>query len=64
MKTKIVVATAAGIGEAWLGIPGVEMTPGGRLYLTWFSGGDKEPHADNQVWLSVSDDGGRTVTPP
>jgi predicted neuraminidase len=64
MKTQIVVATAAGIGEQWLGIPGVEVTSGGRLYVTWFSGGDKEPHPDNQVWLCASDDGGRAFTPP
>ncbi|PTY03370.1 hypothetical protein DB346_05675 [Verrucomicrobia bacterium LW23] len=45
------------------GIPGVERAPGGRLWATWYSGGDTEC-AENYVLLVTSADGGETWSPP
>lgn len=50
--------------RTWQGIPGLERTPGGRLYACWFSGGAKEPAPENEVFLSYSDDQGKTFTAP
>lgn len=50
--------------RTWQGIPGVERTPGGRLFISWFSGGTKEPMPENTVYLSHSDDQGRTFSEP
>lgn len=63
MKLKTTVLTARTLGQAWAGIPGIEVTPGGRLYVSCFSGGDREPHPENTAYLTVSEDGGRTFTP-
>lgn len=47
----------------WQGIPGVERSPGGRLWATWYSGGPGEgPY--NYVLLEASDDGGDTWSKP
>lgn len=59
MIKSFVIANAAGIGQAWAGIPGVEVTPGNRLFSTWFSGGEKEPSSKNTIYLSISDNGGK-----
>lgn len=56
--------TAADIGEQWLGIPGVEISGGGRLFVCWYAGGVKEPDPANRVYLVTSDDRGQTFTPP
>ena len=40
------------------------MTPGGRLFVVWFSGGDKEPSPDNRIYMVLSDDAGQTFTTP
>ena len=48
----------------WQGIPGLECTDGGRIFISWFTGGPKEPAPENTVVLSWSDDHGRTFTPP
>jgi hypothetical protein len=48
----------------WQGIPGVERTAKGRVFVSWFTGGAKEPEAENTCALSYSDDGGETFTPP
>ena len=48
----------------WQGIPGLERTAKGRLSMSWFTGGPKEPAPGNTVVLSRSDDGGRTFTVP
>lgn len=50
--------------RAWQGIPGIERTVQGRVYVSWFTGGPKEPSPDNTVVLSYSDDAGKTFTPP
>lgn len=41
------------------GIPGIARAPGGRLWATWYSGGDDEG-PDNYVMLATSGDDGRT----
>ena len=50
--------------RTWQGIPGLERTAKGRVYVSWFTGGPKEPAPDNTVVLSYSDDAGKTFTPP
>ena len=50
--------------RTWQGIPGLEGTAKGRVYVSWFTGGPKEPSPDNTVVLSYSDDAGKTFTPP
>ena len=57
-----IVTSASAIGEAWAGIPGVEITPGGRLCVVFFSGGSREPDPANTVYLCRSDDGGEQFT--
>ena len=47
----------------WQGIPGIEQVAGGRLYATWYSGGEIEG-PDNYVLLTRSDDGGVTWSAP
>ncbi|MFP3896723.1 MAG: sialidase family protein [Anaerolineales bacterium] len=48
----------------WQGIPGIERADGGRLWCTFYSGGPKEPHPDNHILLTTSDDEGRTWSQP
>lgn len=50
--------------RSWQGIPGLERTPKGRVFSSWFTGGPKEPAAENTVLLSWSDDGAKTFTVP
>ncbi len=50
--------------RTWQGIPGLERTAKGRVFMSWFTGGPKEPAPDNTVVLCYSDDGGNTFTPP
>jgi hypothetical protein len=53
-----------GVGQReWQGIPGIERTPTGRLWATWYSGGTGEG-PDNYVLLVRSDDDGSTWTEP
>lgn len=50
--------------RVWQGIPGIERTSHGRVFVCWFTGGPKEPSPDNTVVLSRSDDGGKTFSAP
>ncbi|MBT4816526.1 MAG: exo-alpha-sialidase [Lentisphaerae bacterium] len=50
--------------RAWQGIPGLERTAKGRVFLSWFTGGPKEPAPENTVVLSHSDDAGKTFCAP
>ena len=50
--------------RTWQGIPGLERTAGGRVFVSWFTGGPKEPSPDNTVVLCRSDDDGKTFTEP
>ncbi|HCE42576.1 MAG TPA: hypothetical protein DET40_03410 [Lentisphaeria bacterium] len=45
------------------GIPGIECSPSGRLWATWYSGGVNEG-PDNYVLLVTSGDNGQTWTEP
>jgi hypothetical protein len=45
------------------GIPGIERTGGGRLWATWYSGGEGEG-PDNYVLMATSPDGGTTWEKP
>lgn len=47
----------------WQGIPGIERTPRGRLWATWYSGGETEG-PDNYVLLVSSEDDGETWSQP
>ena len=49
-------------GRTWQGIPGLERTAKGRVFVSWFSGGPKEPSIENTVYLCYSDDEGKTFT--
>ena len=50
--------------RTWQGIPGLERTAKGRVFVSWFTGGTKEPEPENTVVLSHSDDGGKTFSAP
>jgi predicted neuraminidase len=50
--------------RSWQGIPGLERTAKGRVLVSWFTGGAKEPATENTVVLTYSDDGGKTFTTP
>ena len=47
----------------WLGIPAVERTARGRLFVSFYTGGDTE-QMGNYVPLILSDDDGETWSPP
>ena len=47
----------------WQGIPSIEVTKGGRIFSTFYSGGIKED-VDNFVMLVKSDDGGKSFSEP
>lgn len=48
----------------WQGIPGLEKTAKGRIFVSWFSGGTHEPTPENVVLLCFSDDGGQSFSKP
>jgi predicted neuraminidase len=50
--------------RTWQGIPGLERTTAGRVFVAWYTGGLIEPAPENTVLLSYSDDAGRTFTEP
>lgn len=49
--------------RTWQGIPGLERTAKGRLFVSWYTGGEREPSPDNTALLSYSDDGGKHFGP-
>lgn len=53
-----------GLVRTWQGIPGIERSPEGRLFVCWYTGGAKEPSPDNTVLLTYSDDQGETFAEP
>jgi predicted neuraminidase len=59
-----VAADSSPLVRKWQGIPGLERTPNGRVFVSWYSGGDKEPARENTVLLSWSDDDGHSFTEP
>ena len=50
--------------RSWQGIPGIERTAQGRVFVSWFTGGPKEPSPENTVVLSRSEEGGKTFSAP
>lgn len=48
----------------WQGCPTVAVTPKGRIFLGWYSGGLREPHMDNYNLMVYSDDSGKTWSEP
>ena len=50
--------------KCFRGCSTVAVSPGGRIFLGWYSGGTKEPHIDNYNLIVYSDDGGRSWTAP
>lgn len=57
-------ADATFANRTWQGIPGLEKTAKGRVFVSWFTGGPKEPAPENTVYLCYSDDAGKTFTEP
>lgn len=75
MLTALLVGTRTGqsqeqslpeslVRRTWQGIPGLERTPKGRVFVSWFTGGPKEPDRQNTVLLAYSDDQAQTFTGP
>lgn len=50
--------------RTWQGIPGLERSAKGRVYVSWFTGGPQEPAPGNTVVVSYSDDGGKAFSAP
>ncbi len=50
--------------QRWLGIPSVELSPGGVLWATAYTGGPREPDEANRVVAITSTDLGRSWSPP
>ncbi len=48
----------------WQGIPGIERSPGGRLWATWYTGPLSEGSEGNHAVLVTSGDDGKTWTHP
>ncbi|MBM4092729.1 MAG: hypothetical protein FJ276_25465 [Planctomycetes bacterium] len=48
--------------RTWRGTPSLERTAGGRVFVSWFTGGPRDPADDNTVVLSFSDDSGKTFS--
>jgi predicted neuraminidase len=66
-SAKVITQPGAEYDDAhrtWQGIPSIERTRGGRMIVAWYSGGDGEGSIENYCLMAVSDDAGRTWTPP
>lgn len=50
--------------EHWAGIPGIEISRGGRLFITWFTGGTCEPDELNRILVAWSGDAGKSWSDP
>ena len=48
----------------WQGCPTIAITPGGRIYAGWYTGGSREPHINNYNLLIYSDDKGKSWSEP
>jgi len=64
MRLKQVVIGGPRVDQQWRGIPSIERSSGGRLFVSWFSGGKIEPEEANRVYLQTSDDDGRSFSDP
>ena len=61
MRTEIIATKGS---TQWQGIPAIERAPDGRLWCAFFSGGAREPHADNRILLTTSADDGASWSGP
>lgn len=57
-------ATYGDSARSWQGIPGIERTKGGRLWVTWYSGEAGEGDMGNYAMAATSGDEGKTWTKP
>jgi len=64
LQAGAIAAEPTHLRRTWQGIPGIEKTPGGRVFVAWFSGGRLEPSVENTIFLCQSDDQGQTFTEP
>ena len=62
MLTQTIVSTKG--TRQWQGIPAIERAAGGRLWVSFFSGGHQEPDVANCILLTTSDDDGATWREP
>jgi predicted neuraminidase len=60
MKTQLIATKGP---RLWQGIPGIERSPSGRLWCTFFSGGPREPDPANRILLTTSPDGRHWADP-
>jgi sialidase-1 len=63
-RQPLIVCDKTVIDQHWAGIPGIEVTPAGRIFIVFYSGGECEPAPENTVFLVTSDDGGRSFSSP
>lgn len=69
LRADVTVITNPGpeFGDAarlWQGIPSIERTRDGRLFVAWYSGGSAEGDTRNYCLMAVSDDHNRTWSQP
>jgi formylglycine-generating enzyme required for sulfatase activity/predicted neuraminidase len=50
--------------RSWQGIPGIERTKGGRLWVTWYTGDTGEGDMGNYAMAATSGDDGKTWSKP
>ena len=60
---KNILQNCVSLKRVWQGIPGIEVTKGGRIFACFYSGGTRE-EIGNFAALIVSDDGGKTFSEP
>lgn len=66
-QARVLAQAGAGqddLSRVWQGIPGVERAPGGRLWVTWYSGDKAEGDMGNYVMFASSGDDGRRWSKP
>ncbi len=64
---KIITSPGPEFGDAkrlWQGIPSIERTRDGRLFVAWYSGGVAEGATENYCLLAISDDENRSWSQP
>jgi hypothetical protein len=57
-------AEYADTARSWQGIPGIERTKGGRLWVTWYTGDTGEGDMGNYAMAATSSDEGKTWSKP
>ncbi len=62
MTLKQVIADKNSIGQKWAGIPGIEITPGGNMFVVWYSGGEDEPDYENTIYMCTGKEKGASFS--